>query len=143
MHPFSGRCPICGQGMVVTRLHCRTCDSALEGNFALSRFASLTPEQASFLETFVRCQGKLSWVGEELALSYPTVRSRLKRPDPGSRVRGFGRTAGRGAPALGPAAAVGFGRPGSGQDYAGSGGHPAPGLNTSLESETTSYERTF
>ena len=77
MHPFSGRCPICGQGMVVTRLHCRTCDSTLEGNFALSRFASLTPEQASFLETFVRCQGKLSWVGEELALSYPTVRSRL------------------------------------------------------------------
>jgi hypothetical protein len=77
MHPYSGRCPICGQGMAVTRLHCRACDTAIEGNFALSRFASLTPEQASFLETFVRCQGKLSWVGEELALSYPTVRGRL------------------------------------------------------------------
>lgn len=77
MHPYSGRCPICGQGMAVTRLHCRGCDSTLEGNFALSRFASLTPELAGFLETFVRCQGKLSWVGEELSLSYPTVRSRL------------------------------------------------------------------
>jgi hypothetical protein len=63
--------------MVVTRLHCRACDSTLEGNFALSRFAGLPPELASFLETFVRCQGKLSWVGEELSLSYPTVRSRL------------------------------------------------------------------
>jgi hypothetical protein len=63
--------------MVVTRLHCRSCDSALEGTFALSRFARLTPEQVGFLETFVRCQGKLNWMGEELNLSYPTVRSRL------------------------------------------------------------------
>ncbi|MEA3335185.1 MAG: DUF2089 domain-containing protein [Chloroflexota bacterium] len=77
MHTYSGRCPVCGQGMAVTRLHCRSCDTFLEGSFALSRFASLTQEQFSFLETFIRCQGKLSWVGEELKLSYPTVRNRL------------------------------------------------------------------
>ena len=77
MHGYSGRCPVCGEEMVVTRLHCRSCDSALEGAFALNRFARLTPEQVGFLGTFVRCQGKLNWVGEELGLSYPTVRSRL------------------------------------------------------------------
>jgi len=33
--------------------------------------------QVVFLETFVRCQGKLNWVGDELGLSYPTVRNRL------------------------------------------------------------------
>ena len=77
MHLYSGRCPVCGQPMTVTRLHCRGCDSTLEGQFTLNRFAALTAEQASFLETFVRCQGKLSWVEGELNLSYPTVRSRL------------------------------------------------------------------
>lgn len=63
--------------MTVTQLHCRACDSTLEGNFALNRFAGLTADQVGFLETFVRCQGKLNWVGDELDLSYPTVRSRL------------------------------------------------------------------
>lgn len=77
MSIYSGRCPVCGQEMAVTRLHCRACDTSLDGNFSLNRFARLTAEQIAFLETFVRCQGKLSWVGEELALSYPTVRSRL------------------------------------------------------------------
>jgi hypothetical protein len=77
MNKFSGRCPICGQEMTIVRLHCRACDSALEGNFEPTRFARLSLEQLEFLETFVRCQGKLNWVGDELGLSYPTVRSRL------------------------------------------------------------------
>lgn len=77
MNAFSGKCPVCGQEMAVTRLHCRACDSALEGRFELTRFARLSLEQIAFLETFVRCQGKLNWVGDELGLSYPTVRSRL------------------------------------------------------------------
>lgn len=74
---YSGRCPVCGQEMAITRLHCRACDTGLDGNFSLNRFARLTAEQIAFLETFVRCQGKLSWVGDELDLSYPTVRNRL------------------------------------------------------------------
>lgn len=77
MNKYSGRCPVCGQEMAITKLHCRACDSALEGRFELNRFARLTPEQVGFLETFVRCQGKLNWVGDELDMSYPTVRSRL------------------------------------------------------------------
>jgi hypothetical protein len=77
MWTYSGRCPVCGEAMVVTRLQCRSCDTTLEGTFELNRFARLGTEQVSFLETFIRCQGKLSWVGDELGLSYPTVRSRL------------------------------------------------------------------
>lgn len=77
MNKFSGKCPVCGQEMTITRLHCRACDSALEGQFEPTRFARLTGEQIDFLELFVRCQGKLNWVGDELGLSYPTVRGRL------------------------------------------------------------------
>jgi hypothetical protein len=63
--------------MVVTRLYCRTCDSALEGHFTLGRFYQLSPEQMAFVETFIRCEGKLTRVQEELSMSYPTVRARL------------------------------------------------------------------
>ena len=77
MNSYTGRCPVCVQPREVSRLHCRSCDTTMEGTFTLNRFAGLTGEQVSFLETFVRCQGKLSWVGDELDLSYPTVRGRL------------------------------------------------------------------
>jgi len=63
--------------MTVTRLHCRTCDSAVEGQFSLGRFYQLSPQQLAFVETFIRCEGKLTRVQEELGMSYPTARARL------------------------------------------------------------------
>jgi hypothetical protein len=77
MYAVPGRCPVCDQDLTVTRLHCRNCDSALEGHFDLGRFTKLDPEQLHFVETFIRSEGKLNRVQEELGLSYPTVRSRL------------------------------------------------------------------
>lgn len=77
MYPLIGQCPICQDDLVVTRLHCRTCDTTLEGYFSPGRFYQLTPEQLSFIETFVRCEGKITRVEQELGVSYPTVRSRL------------------------------------------------------------------
>ncbi|MHB1296429.1 MAG: DUF2089 family protein [Anaerolineae bacterium] len=72
-----GRCPVCNDLLEVTRLHCRSCDTAIEGHFALGRFHQLSLEQVAFAETFIRCEGKINKVGEELGISYPTVRGRL------------------------------------------------------------------
>jgi hypothetical protein len=77
MYPVIGKCPVCGDVLSVTRLHCRNCDSALEGQFTLGRFYQLSPQQLSFVETFIRCEGKLTRVQEELSMSYPTARARL------------------------------------------------------------------
>ena len=77
MFPVIGKCPVCGDSLSVSRLHCRTCDSALEGQFSLGRFYQLSPEQLSFVETFIRCEGKLTRVQDELNMSYPTARARL------------------------------------------------------------------
>ena len=77
MYHVIGRCPVCEHTLEVTRLYCRHCDTALEGHFSLGRFYELAPEQLRFVETFVRCEGKLNRVQEELNLSYPTVRNRL------------------------------------------------------------------
>jgi len=77
VYPVINECPICKEPLVVTKLHCRNCDTALEGHFALGRFHSLAAEQIHFAETFIRCEGKINRVGEELNVSYPTVRARL------------------------------------------------------------------
>lgn len=77
MKPVIGQCPICQDTLHVTRLKCRNCDTTIEGHFALGRLYYLTTEQLSFVETFLRCEGKIKWVEKELGLSYPAVRSRL------------------------------------------------------------------
>jgi len=77
IYPVPGTCPVCGVGMNITRLHCPTCDVTVEGRFALGRLAALRPEQLEFVEVFLRCEGKIKRVEDELDLSYPTVRSRL------------------------------------------------------------------
>ena len=72
-------CPICEHRLTVTRLHCRNCDSTIEGHFETGRMGQLTAEQLSFVETFLRCEGKLNRMEGVLGLSYPTLRSRLSQ----------------------------------------------------------------
>lgn len=77
MHPILGTCPVCGETLSVTRLHCRSCDTAIEGHFEIGPFDRLSPEHLAFAATFIRCEGKLNRMETELALSYPTLRARL------------------------------------------------------------------
>ncbi len=77
MYPVPTECPVCHDDLLVTRLVCRNCGTALEGRFTMGRLLQLTPEQLHFVEVFLRSEGKLNRVQEELGLSYPTVRSRL------------------------------------------------------------------
>ncbi|MGB1249971.1 MAG: DUF2089 domain-containing protein [Candidatus Promineifilaceae bacterium] len=77
MHAAPGICPICTSDLEVTRLHCRQCDTAIEGRFVLNRFAQLNEEQLAFVELFVQLEGKLNRLGQELDLSYTAVRARL------------------------------------------------------------------
>jgi hypothetical protein len=72
------QCPVCQDQLLVARLYCPSCATALEGRFELGRIAQLSSEQLGFVETFIRCQGKLNRVQEELGISYPTVRGRLE-----------------------------------------------------------------
>lgn len=77
MNPVLTICPVCGERLTVTRLHCRNCDTQIEGHFELGRLGRLSVEQLNFVETFIRCEGKLSRMEDELGMSYPTLRSRL------------------------------------------------------------------
>lgn len=70
-------CPVCQEKLTATRLHCRSCDTTIEGHFELGRLGRLSQEQLDFVEAFIRCEGKLNRLEKELELSYPTLRSRL------------------------------------------------------------------
>jgi hypothetical protein len=77
MYPMPGKCPICGDELYVERLMCGQCGTSIQGAFLSQRLAHLSREQWDFVELFVRSEGKLNRVQEELGLSYPTVRNRL------------------------------------------------------------------
>jgi hypothetical protein len=77
MNPILTTCPVCGERLSVTRLRCRSCDTTIEGHFDVGSFGRLSAEQLKFLETFIRCEGKLSRMEPELGMSYPTLRARL------------------------------------------------------------------
>ncbi len=71
------RCPVCENELTVTRLHCQVCETTLEGRFSRGPFAHLSSEQLDFVETFIRCEGKITRMESEIGLSYPTIRNRL------------------------------------------------------------------
>ena len=78
MYPVPTECPVCHNNLLVTGLTCRNCGTGLEGRFAMGQLFQLTPEQLHFVQVFVRCEGKINRVQDDLGISYPTVRSRLE-----------------------------------------------------------------
>ncbi|MEM9776750.1 MAG: DUF2089 domain-containing protein, partial [Chloroflexota bacterium] len=77
MNLIIGQCPICEDQLQVTELHCDSCETTINGRFSLGRLHHLSPDQLEFVETFIRCEGKINRVEQELGLSYPAVRARL------------------------------------------------------------------
>ena len=70
-------CPVCEGELTISRLHCRSCGTALEGEFGVGRFGRLSKEQLALLESFLRSKGNLKEMERELGISYPTVRGRV------------------------------------------------------------------
>ncbi len=70
-------CPICSSELSITRLQCRGCGTAIEGDFNVGRFGRLNREQLALLESFLRARGNAKELERELKVSYPTVRARI------------------------------------------------------------------
>jgi hypothetical protein len=71
-------CPVCSSELSITRLQCRGCGTAIEGDFNVGRFGRLTREQLALLESFLRARGNAKELERELKVSYPTVRARIE-----------------------------------------------------------------
>ena len=77
VHDVIATCPVCSDELTITRLHCRGCGTALEGEFGVGRFGRLDAEQMRLLESFLSSRGNLKEMERELGISYPTVRGRV------------------------------------------------------------------
>ena len=77
VHDVIATCPVCAGELTIARLHCRSCGTALEGEFGVGRFGRLDREQLALLESFLRARGNLKEMERELGISYPTVRARV------------------------------------------------------------------
>jgi len=77
-HDVISTCPVCSNELSVTRLHCASCGTTLEGDFSVGRFGRLNREQLALLESFLRSRGNLREMERELGISYPTVRARVE-----------------------------------------------------------------
>jgi hypothetical protein len=77
-HDVIATCPVCAGELAVTRLRCGACGTTLEGEFGVGRYARLTREQTTVLESFLRSRGNLRDMERELGISYPTVRARVE-----------------------------------------------------------------
>ena len=72
-----GRCPVCRSKLEIARLTCPDCKAEYPIFEPLSPFDYLTEEQTAFLELYLKSRGSLKAVGEQLELSYPTVKKRF------------------------------------------------------------------
>ncbi len=77
VHDVIATCPVCSGELTIARLHCRSCGTALEGEFGVGCFGRLDHEQMALLESFLRSRGNLKEMERELGISYPTVRGRV------------------------------------------------------------------
>ena len=74
---FTPNCPVCQKKMLVTKLHCKSCNVEVKGTFDSHRFSGFSSEQLNFMEAFIIAGGNLKELQQNLALSYPTVRTKL------------------------------------------------------------------
>jgi hypothetical protein len=71
-------CPVCAGELEISRLHCGSCGTTIEGEFGVGRFGRLSREQMALLESFLRSRGNLKEMERALGISYPTVRARVE-----------------------------------------------------------------
>ncbi len=87
------RCPSCSAGLVVVKLECAACGTAVQGRYSLCPGCRLEGEMRRLFNLFLEARGNLKDVQRSLGLSYPTVRQRIEsmfqalaapapRPDP-------------------------------------------------------------
>lgn len=71
------KCPVCNGELSAIRLICNDCKSEYSVSKPFSKYDFLSDEQKEFLECFLKNKGNIKTVGEELNISYPTVKRKL------------------------------------------------------------------
>ena len=77
MRKIIEKCPACQNEVIVTRIRCTRCECEVIGEFQPTIFNRLSPENLTFVETFVRLRGNVKEMTRELRVPYSTIRNHL------------------------------------------------------------------
>jgi hypothetical protein len=72
-------CPVCGEGLALTRLSCPECETELSGVFEACEFCSLEADEREMLRVFLSSRGNMKDLERHLGVSYPTARARFDK----------------------------------------------------------------
>ncbi len=76
---FKTECPVCENQLQISSYQCPECGTGVNGNFPPRTFDILGEAEEDFVITFLVCGGSIKQVEKRLGISYPTVKSRLRR----------------------------------------------------------------
>lgn len=77
MAKIISKCPVCGNDLKITKLHCSCCGMELSNSFEIGPFDKLDNDQYLFLTTFLKHRGNLKLLQAELNISYPYAKKKL------------------------------------------------------------------
>lgn len=73
------KCPICGENLFVTALHCEGCGTSLTGRFFPDTGCAVSPDIMEFIKVFIYAEGNIKQVERLMNCSYPKVKNLLKQ----------------------------------------------------------------
>jgi hypothetical protein len=76
-HHAPRHCPVCGDGLTLTRLSCESCGTELSGSFEACVFCDLGSDDRALLRVFLASRGNMKELERHLGVSYPTARARF------------------------------------------------------------------
>jgi hypothetical protein len=76
---FKSKCPVCESQLQISSYQCPECGTGVSGSFPPRTFDVLGEAEEDFVITFLVCSGNIKQVEKRLGISYPTVKSRLRR----------------------------------------------------------------
>jgi hypothetical protein len=76
-HHAPRHCPVCGDGLTLTRLSCESCCTELSGSFEACEFCDLGSDDRALLRVFLASRGNMKELERHLGVSYPTARARF------------------------------------------------------------------
>ena len=72
------KCLICNNELYVTSCCCKSCNTNYNTTFRLPRLVRLSREEQSLAESLILHGGNLKEMAEDINISYPTLKKRLK-----------------------------------------------------------------
>ena len=72
------KCPVCGEGLAISKLTCANCNLDFSGSFQMPLFENLNDSEIDFVKQFLKNEGNFSRLQDHYGITYANVKIILK-----------------------------------------------------------------